>query len=163
MSSTWLELVTSLPTENATERMRVWRALKTTGAGVLRDGVYVMPERPDLQEVFAGLAAEITEAGGSAHVLRVEPRDEAQAEARRAPAAVRRQSRALRRQFEAVVATDFFPGATKAQAEAALLEVEAAATEILSPGEPHGQRGPIARLDRRQYRRRVWATRKAPW
>ena len=189
MSSAWLQLVTSLPTENATERMRVWRALKATGAGVLRDGVYVLPERPDLHEVLAGLAAEITEAGGSAHVLRVEPRDEGQAEAlralvdrtrdyaalvdefgrarkrfsRRDPAAVRRQSRLLRRQFDAIVATDFFPGATRAQAEAALLEVEAAATDILSPGEPQGQRGPIARLDRRQYRRRVWATRKAPW
>ena len=189
MNMAWLELVTSLPTENATERMRVWRALKATGAGVLRDGVYVLPERPDLQEVLAGLAAEITEAGGSAHVLRVEPRDEAQAEAlralvdrtkdyaalvdeigrarkrftRRDPAAVRRQSRTLRRQFDAIVATDFFPGATKAQAEAALLETEATATEILSPGEPLGQRGPIPRLDRGLYRRRVWATRKAPW
>jgi hypothetical protein len=185
----WLQLVTSLPTENATERMRVWRALKATGAGVLRDGVYVLPERPDLQEVFVGLSSEITEAGGSAHVLRIEARDEAQTEAlrtlfdrtkdyaalvdeigrarkrltRRDLAAVRRQSRTLRRQFEAIAATDFFPGATKAQAEAALLEVEAAATEILSPGEPHGQRGPILRLDRGQYRRRVWATRKAPW
>ena len=186
---TWLQLVTSLPTENATQRMRVWRALKATGAGVLRDGVYVLPERPDLQEVLAGLAAEITEAGGSAHVLRVEPRDEGQAEAlralvdrtkdyaalveeisqarkrftRRDPAAVRRQSRTLRRQFEAIVATDFFPGMTKAQAEAALVEMEMVATEILSPGEPHGQRGPISRLDRGQYQRRVWATRKAPW
>jgi hypothetical protein len=185
----WLQLVTSLPTENATERMRAWRALKATGAGVLRDGVYVLPERPDLQEVLAGLAAEITDAGGSAHVLRVEPRDEAQAEAlralfdrtkeyaalvdeigrarksftRREPAAVRRQSRTLRRQFDAIVATDFFPGATRAQAEAALLEAEVAATEILSPGEPQDQRGPIPRLDRGQYRRRVWATRKAPW
>jgi hypothetical protein len=186
---TWLQLVISLPTENATERMRVWRALKATGAGVLRDGVYVLPERPDLQEVLAGLSVEITEAGGSAHVLRVEPRDEAQAEAlralfdrtreyaalvdeigrarkrftRRDPAAVRRHSRTLRRQFDAIVATDFFPGATKTQAEAALVEAEAVAMEILSPGEPQGQRGPIPRLDRRQYRRRVWATRKAPW
>jgi hypothetical protein len=186
---TWLQLVTSLPTENATKRMRVWRALKATGAGVLRDGVYVLPARPDLQEVFTELAAEITEAGGSAHVLRVESRDAAQDEALRAlfdrtkdyavlvdeigrarkgfrprdPAAVRRQSRTLRRQFEAIVAIDFFPGATKAHAGAALLEAEAAATEILSPGEPHGKRGPIPRLDRREYRRRVWATRKAPW
>ena len=185
----WLQLVTSLPTENATERMRVWRALKATGAGVLRDGVYVLPERPDLQEVLTGLAAEITEAGGSAHLLRVEPRDEAQTDALRAlvdrttdyaalmdeigrarkrlmrqdPAAVRRQSRMLRRQFDAIAAIDFFPGAAKAHAEAALLEVEAAATEILSPGEPQGRRGPILRLDRSQYRRRVWATRKAPW
>jgi hypothetical protein len=169
--------------------MRVWRALKATGAGVLRDGVYVLPERPELQEVLAGLAAEIMDAGGSAHVLRVEPRDAAQAEAlralfdrtreyaalvdeigrarkgmtRRDPAAVRRQSRTLRRQFDGIAAIDFFPGATRAQAEAALLEVEAAATEILSPGEPQGRRGPIPRLDRGQYRRRVWATRKAPW
>ena len=185
----WLELVISLPTANATERMRVWRALKATGAGVLRDGVYVLPARPDLQEVLAEVATEIIEAGGSAHVLRVESRDGAQDEALRAlfdrtkdyavlvdeigrarksfgprdPAAVRRQSRTLRRQFDAIVAIDFFPGATKAQAEAALLEVEAAATEILSPGEPHGRRGPIPRLDRSRYRRRVWATRKAPW
>jgi hypothetical protein len=185
----WLQLVTSLPTENATERMRAWRALKATGAGVLRDGVYVLPDRPALQDVFAGLAADITEAGGNAHVLRVEARDEAQAEGlralfdrtrdyatlvdeigrarktftRRDPAAVRRQSRGLRRQFEAIAETDFFPGASRAQAEATLLEAEGAATEILSPGEPQGQRGPIARLDRRQYRRRLWATRKAPW
>jgi hypothetical protein len=189
VSTAWLELVTSLPTENATERMRVWRALKATGAGVLRDGVYVLPERPDLQEVLVGLAAEITEAGGSAHLLRVEPRDDAQTDAlralvdrtkdyavlvdevgrarkrltRRDPAAVRRQSRTLRRQFDAIVSIDFFPGAAKAHAEAALLEVEAAATEILSPGEPQGRRGPILRLDRSQFRRRVWATRKAPW
>lgn len=188
-AAAWIQLVTSLPTENATERMRAWRALKATGAGVLRDGVYVLPDRPDLHEVLASLAAEITEAGGSAHVLRVEPRDDAQAEAlralfdrtkeyaalmddigrarkrftRRDPAAVRRQSRTLRRQFDAIVATDFFPGATKAHVEAALREVEAAATEILSPGEPHGRRGPIPRLDRRQYERRIWATRKAPW
>ncbi len=185
----WLQLVTSLPTENATERMRVWRALKATGAGVLRDGVYVLPERPDLQEVLVGLAAEITEAGGSAHLLRVESRDAAQTDAlralvdrttdyaaladeigrarkrftRRDLAAVRRQSRTLRRQFEALAAIDFFPGAAKAHAEAALLEVEAAAIEILSPGEPQGRRGPVLRLDRSQYRRRVWATRKAPW
>jgi hypothetical protein len=185
----WLELVISLPTENATERMRAWRALKATGAGVLRDGVYVLPERPELREVLAGLAAEVTAAGGSAHLLRVAPRDDAQADALRAlvdrtrdyaalvdeigrarkgftprdPAAVRRQGRALRRQFDAIAAIDFFPGAAKAHAEAALREAEAAATEILSPGEPQGRRGPIPRMERAQYRRRTWATRKAPW
>ncbi|HEV8310120.1 MAG TPA: chromate resistance protein, partial [Methylomirabilota bacterium] len=54
----WMELVISLPTESATERMRVWRALKATGAAVLRDGVYVLPERPDLEEVLTRLAGE---------------------------------------------------------------------------------------------------------
>jgi len=185
----WMELVISLPTENATERMRVWRALKTAGAAVLRDGVYVLPERPELDEVFARLAAEIAEAGGSAHVLRVDPRDEVQAERLRALfdrtkeyaaladeigraragfsakdlSAVRRQSKALRRQFDAIAAIDFFPGGAKGQAEAALLEAEAAAVEVLSPGEPRRRSGPIPRLDAARYRGRVWATRKAPW
>jgi hypothetical protein len=185
----WTELVISLPTENATERMRVWRALKATGAAVLRDGVYLLPARPDLEEVLARLAGEITETGGSAHVLRVDPRGEDQAEAlrslfdrtkdyaaladeigraragfsRQGPSAVRRQSKALRRQFDAIAAIDFFPGEAKGQAEAALIEAEAAALEILSPGEPHGRSGPIPRLDPIRYRSRVWATRKAPW
>ena len=39
----WLLLVTTLPTENATVRQRAWRALKSSGAAVLRDGVYLMP------------------------------------------------------------------------------------------------------------------------
>ena len=185
----WLELVTSLPTENATERMRAWRALKTTGAVVLRDGVYVLPGRPDLEEVLVRLAGEIDEAGGRAHVLRVEARDPGQAEALRGlfdrtkeyaelareiaglrtaastqdPAALRRQMRALRRQFEALAAIDFFPGETKAQVESALIEAAAAAEEILDPGEPRAAKGPIPRLDRAPYRKRVWATRQAPW
>jgi hypothetical protein len=185
----WLELVTSLPTENATERMRAWRALKATGAAVLRDGVYVLPDRPDLEQVLAELAREIDAAGGSAHVLRVEARGAGQAEALRRlfdrtreyaelareiagartaasaqdPAALRRQMRALRRQFEALAAVDFFPGEAKAQVESALLGVERAAAEILEPGEPRAAKGPIPRLDRAQFRKRVWATRKAPW
>ncbi|MGH7331911.1 MAG: chromate resistance protein ChrB domain-containing protein [Candidatus Rokuibacteriota bacterium] len=185
----WLELVTSLPTENATERMRVWRTLKATGAVVLRDGVYVLPDRSDLEEVLARLAAEIDEAGGSAHVLRVEARDAGQAGALRGlfdrtkeyaelageianarkvasaqdPAALRRQMRTLRRQFEALAAIDFFPGEAKTQVESALIEAEVAAEEILEPGEPRAAQGPIARLEGAQYRKRVWATRKAPW
>lgn len=40
----WIALITSLPTENATARMRAWRTLKASGAAVLRDGVYLAPE-----------------------------------------------------------------------------------------------------------------------
>ena len=43
----WLLLVLSLPTENATVRMRAWRALRAAGAAVLRDGVYLLPARDD--------------------------------------------------------------------------------------------------------------------
>jgi hypothetical protein len=188
-AASWVELVISLPTESATERMRVWRALKTAGAGVLRDGVYVLPRRPDLEGVFARLAEEIAAVGGSAHVLSVDTRGDGQAEALRvlfdrtndyaelareitrartalssqdAPV-VRRQIKTLRRQFEAIASIDFFPGEPRGQVEAALLGVEAAAMEILSPGEPTERAGPIPRLDPANYRRRVWATRKGPW
>jgi DNA-binding transcriptional regulator PaaX len=37
-------LILTLPTQQATLRMRVWRALKNTGAAMLRDGVYLLPE-----------------------------------------------------------------------------------------------------------------------
>lgn len=50
--NTWIALITSLPTENATARMRAWRNLKASGAAVLRDGVYLMPEREDCQSTL---------------------------------------------------------------------------------------------------------------
>jgi DNA-binding transcriptional regulator PaaX len=40
----WLLLVTNLPGQNKTLRMRIWRAIKAAGAGMLRDGVYVLPQ-----------------------------------------------------------------------------------------------------------------------
>ncbi|MDB5981691.1 MAG: ChrB, partial [Pseudomonas sp.] len=40
----WLALILGLPTANATERMRAWRALKASGAAVLRDGAYLLPD-----------------------------------------------------------------------------------------------------------------------
>ena len=62
----FLALLTSLPTGNSTIRMRVWRALKNTGCGVLRDGVYVLPvaapQAPGLVEVESAVRA----AGGFA-------------------------------------------------------------------------------------------------
>ena len=49
----WLLLITNLPGRNATLRMRVWRALNAAGAGLLRDGVYVLPNSADSRRVFA--------------------------------------------------------------------------------------------------------------
>ena len=42
----WLILITNLPGPNQTLRMRVWRALKSAGAGLLKDGVYLLPSSP---------------------------------------------------------------------------------------------------------------------
>ena len=59
----WLLFITSLPTENATIRMRVWHALKASGAAVLRDGVYLMPDRTPCNDTLEAIAAEVR-AGG---------------------------------------------------------------------------------------------------
>lgn len=181
----WFSLVTSLPTENATLRQRVWRALKASGAAVLRDGVYLMPERDSYRASLEGLASDIREGGGTAHVLRVEADDDTNfvplfdrskefaallAEASRVRQTlatdtvqdVLRQTRKLRKSFANLVEIDFFPGEAQGQADDALGELEACA-RTLSPDEPQAQAGGIARLFAADYQNRIWATRQRPW
>ena len=59
-------LISSLPTQNTTTRMRVWRSLKASGAVTLRDGVYLLPAAYDekftsIGEFFAERAETETE------------------------------------------------------------------------------------------------------
>ncbi len=68
-SRAWLLLVNSVSGENKTARMRIWRALKSSGAGALRDGVYVLPNSPAALAVFQEQAEEVVAAGGVAHIL----------------------------------------------------------------------------------------------
>ena len=65
----WLLLVLALPTANATERMRAWRALKACGAAVLRDGVYLLPEQDAGREAFESVERDVTGSGGTAFLL----------------------------------------------------------------------------------------------
>jgi hypothetical protein len=179
--SCWLALVLSLSTQNATARMRIWRALKGAGCAVLRDGVYLLPGNGTAEQLLGDLAEETRQAGGMAHLLEVSSRDDGQEEAFRAlfdrsseyarliEAAGKlanqkhehsgRHLRALRREFDAIVATDFFPGNAKARTEAALAEAHAR----LFPGEPRSAGGEIQRLDKASYQGRLWATRKHMW
>src|SRR5688572_19902228 len=78
--STYTALLTSLPTGNSTVRMRVWRALRTTGCGTLRDGVYILPVSSPQAAALAEVAAEITAAGGSAMIAEMSLKDAAQIE-----------------------------------------------------------------------------------
>jgi DNA-binding transcriptional regulator PaaX len=70
--NTWIALITSLPTENATARMRAWRSLKASGAAVLRDGVYLMPEREACRATLESVATDVRAADGTALVVRIE-------------------------------------------------------------------------------------------
>lgn len=181
----WLLLIISLPSASATERQRAWRALKTSGAAVLRDGVYVLPERPHCRDTLEGVAAEVTGGGGSAWVLTTSlPFADLAPLFDRSPdyaalladtARVRgqlsassaldagKQARKLRKWFDAITATDFFPGAAGEQAARSLQDLELAVARALSPDEPVALAADITPRDSAVFRRRIWATRCRPW
>ena len=185
----WQALVLSLPTRDSTLRMRVWRALKDAGCGVLRDGVYVLPEGSAGGAVLAAMESEIRAAGGFAMTLELRPRTAEQRAqirklfdrsagygalvqevnavkaavarlgARKAQTAVRR----LQRSFEKLSQSDFFPGQAKRQAGEAVAALERRMREASSGGEPRASGKRLRVLEVARYRGRVWATRKDPW
>src|SRR5947199_1614747 len=59
-------LLLSLPAHHSTVRMRLWRALKTTGCGVLRDGVYILPVGAPQIAALKEVESEVKAAGGFA-------------------------------------------------------------------------------------------------
>src|SRR5207247_10756573 len=77
----WWLLVVSLPTEGATARMRIWRALKSLGCMALRDGAYLLPGDGEREQALQELADECIREGGNAWLMAVQPRsaDEANA------------------------------------------------------------------------------------
>jgi len=77
-AAAWLLLITNLPGRNQTLRMRLWRALKSTGAALLKDGVYVLPNSPLARRLFDEHAKEIGEGGGTGHVLSVNANSQSQ-------------------------------------------------------------------------------------
>ncbi|MES3008624.1 MAG: chromate resistance protein ChrB domain-containing protein [Pseudomonadota bacterium] len=181
-----LILILSLPTDNATIRMRAWRALKAAGAVVLRDGVYLLPERGPCRETLETIANDVVSGGGKAQVLRVEnPADDsftalfdrtaefstllAEVTALRRTLTARtatesvRQLRKLRKSASSLGDIDFFPGEAQQQVQRALAELETMINALVSPGEPHPSEGAIATLSIADYQGRRWATRRRPW
>jgi hypothetical protein len=180
----WLILITTLSGESATTRQRVWRALKASGAAVLRDGVYLLPATR--RDAFANVAADIREGDGTALILEAdEPEDAdfaalfdrresyatlladaARARADVAPDTVRthtRIARRLRRAFAVTAEIDFFPDAAQRQTDAALRELELAIARAVSPDEPRAVAVQIVPRAIADFQGRTWATRARPW
>lgn len=184
-----LALLTSLPTGNSTLRMRVWRALKNTGCGVLRDGVYILPVEAPQAAALAAAETEIKAAGGFAMTVELSLKTSTQLEhvrklfdrskeygalvakvgaaktalqrlgKRKADTLVQR----LRLLFEELVEIDFYPGQAHLQAKDVMAALEYEAQRLYSGGEPHSSKKKIRRLDPAKYRNRIWATRKDLW
>lgn len=179
----------NLPGSNGTVRVRSWRALKAAGAASLRDGVSVVPDRPELRAVFEEQQRAIQAAGGSGYLFaipQIDDQDEAafralfdrtaefeklSAAARHAALEVptlaepqaRRAIMQLRRDLEELVQTDYFARTAQAQARRAVAQAEAAFNRAFSPGEPAAIHWPLAPVDPAGFRRRTWATRRSLW
>jgi hypothetical protein len=61
---TWLLLVASLPTAEATHRMRLWRAINSLGCVPLRDGAYLLPEIQNHAALLTELANKTNQENG---------------------------------------------------------------------------------------------------
>lgn len=189
LPTAWHVLIVSLPTPHATERMRVWRALKLLGCGVLRDSVYLLPAREGTRAAFERLASDVVAVGGQAHLLALNSTDAAQEDGfralfdrsaayaslkaeidslrsklkRGAAASLARAAAQLQKNFSALVATDYFPSAARDQVDAMLNDLTQQITAKLNPEEPHAIAGKVPRLSRQEYQSRTWATRKHLW
>jgi len=182
----WLTLILGLPTANATERMRAWRALKASGAAVLRDGAYLLPDTRACREALASVERDILAINGTAYILPVVDPDgerfvelfdrsddysklHAEVEQCRGQLnpenalATTKQIRKLRKTYDQLTGIDYFPGKPKQQIDTALQALETAVSRALSVDEPHSRDQPVTALNRDDYRGRVWATRKRPW
>jgi hypothetical protein len=159
----WLLLITNLPGRNPTLRMRFWRSLKAAGAGLLRDGAYLLPNGERSREILEEQGAEIKAAGGLVQVLSFDAESPEQhadfvalfdraaeyAEAIRRVEALKRELvklaepearqrlTGITREVATIAARDFFPSEPRNQMEGVLADAEAALNARFAPDEPH--------------------------
>jgi hypothetical protein len=189
MNDDWLLLTATLPTSPSALRVRVWRALKATGAAALREGVYLLPASAPTAGALWDIEQAVRQGGAEAHMLVVRARDDAQERDFRArfdrrelyvellqsiketraqitktdAADLRKQLRALDQQFAAVRASDFFPGKDGERAADALTALRTEIERAISPGEPIASSSRVERLEIDAFQKKKWATRKRPW
>jgi hypothetical protein len=179
----WLVTIAQLPTEDPAARMRVLRTLESLGAGVMREGAYLLPDTAANRQALETLSDYIVKSAGAAQVLQVSATTPAQQETLRRlfdrsaryesliktveslrvgfgqsdPSAISRVLHKQRREFEAITALDFFPTDARTRAERALHEADAAVKKLLFTSSQ-----PSLRAGERLLRR-AWATRNPPW
>ncbi|MEO8315911.1 MAG: chromate resistance protein ChrB domain-containing protein [Pseudomonadota bacterium] len=187
--NSWLVLTATLPTQPSALRVRVWRALKATSAGTLREGVYLLPSTAPTAQSFWDIEGVIQQAGADAYLLVVAARDEAQEKTFRelfdrsdlhavllqsikevrttikkaSEAELHKALRGLEQQLHAIQAGDFFPGKAHEKSATALSALRLEIERHLSPGEPTLSDRTIEPQAMADFQGKTWATRKRPW
>jgi len=182
----WLVFVAQLPVDDPAGRMKVLRTLETLGCAVMREGVYLLPESSDNRQGLQRLVEYVGRIHGSAYLLEVASRDDAQSRQFRAmfdrsakyrdliktveslkagfgisdPSSIARVLAKQRQELESIGALDFFASPLQQKAEKTIADMEDKVRGMMFPED--GPAAPAARVARssRQYFRRAWATRK---
>ena len=177
-------LISSLPTQNTTTRMRVWRSLKASGAAILRDGVYLLPISHS--EKFDPIANDVISEQGTAYVFHAEQplnlelvhffsrKEEYDALYKQLTELRERQTkdkkkellkqvRKLRKSIDALVEIDYYPDETQAQVLNELSSLELSIARQGEANEPQAIQAHIQLLNKSNYQNKIWATRKRPW
>ncbi len=188
MQPSWILFIVQLPGRQTASRMRLWRALKTSGAAMLRDGVYLAAESDHTLAILDSCQQEIEQSGGQAYRFPVELTSMQRREwlplFDRSPAyvtlqkfiqslmkqlprstegRVRQKLAQLQLDFENTVAADFFSTPLQAKTRTSLVACVAAVDRHFSDGEPHSRRGIIPLRDLADFQGRTWATRQHLW
>lgn len=179
-------LILSLPTQNSTARMRVWRALKSCGAAVLRDGVYVLPESDGKLETLYSIADDVITNEGAALIFQADAiskldipslfdrREDYEAlhnqihqlstelEIDKKDEALK-QSRKLRKNLQALIDIDFFPNELRNQVSQHLNQLELTIARLGEHSEPVFTTDTVPQLKASDFQNHRWATRQRPW
>jgi hypothetical protein len=174
----WLLLLLRLPATHSAERVAIWRKLKKSGAIQIQTSTYILPDDPPRYETFQWLTQHIRDSGGDATLVRVRSIEGLSNErlmelfnAARTKeyAALREMLRPLmsrstrisnldgrldriRKQFREIRETDFFDNPKAKDLEKVLRKLEE--TQPKSKAQP--------RLERRDFRDKIWLTRSRP-
>ena len=76
----WLLLIYTIPPEPTRKRAFVWRELKKLGAGYLRDGVCVLPDRPATRHAMQAIVDRVRAFEGQATLVEAAVIDELSAQ-----------------------------------------------------------------------------------
>ena len=184
----WLLLIHNLPPKPDYFRVKIWRRLQRIGAVAIKNSVYVMPRSDQALEDLQWTLREITEGRGEASICDADfvdglanaqvealfkaARDadyaaisEAARELVRGPRSGSQRDRGksderepavarLRRRLGEVVAIDFFDSPGRQTADRLVASLEASFRDASSI------RQASASLSLREYRKRIWVTRK---
>lgn len=183
----WLVLVVGLPVDDPASRMKVLRTLEAMGAGMLRDGVYLLPDTREHLRGLQRIVQQVERIGGTADLLQAIAESTGQGRRFRTlfdrsaryseiiktvdgmqaaygvsdPTAIAKVLAKLRRDFEQVRALDFFPSPLAEKADRVLAENETTVRRMMFPEDAAGAApAPQKPRSKRQFFRRAWATRR---